>query len=37
MEKNERWDSIAKGVKGKSKKDYVDKFKSIREALKNKK
>ena len=37
MDKNERWDSIAKGVKDKSKKDCVDRFKSIREALKNKK
>jgi DnaJ family protein C protein 2 len=37
LDKNERWDSIAKCVEGKSKKDCVDRFKAIREALKNKK
>jgi DnaJ family protein C protein 2 len=37
MEKNERWSSIAKGVPGKTKKDCVDRFKAIREALKNNK
>jgi DnaJ family protein C protein 2 len=37
MDKNERWASIAKGVTGKSKKDCVQRFKAIREALKNRK
>lgn len=37
MDKNERWTSIAKGVTGKSKKDCVQRFKTIREALKNRK
>jgi len=37
MEKNERWSSIAKLVSGKSKKQCVQRFKVIREALKNKK
>ena len=37
MDKNERWSSIAKEVKGKSKKECVQQFKRIREALKNKK
>jgi DnaJ homolog subfamily C member 2 len=33
MDKNERWDAIAKGVPGKSKKECVQRFKTIREAL----
>jgi len=37
MDKNERWGSIAKGVDGKSKKECVEQFKRIREALKKKK
>jgi DnaJ homolog subfamily C member 2 len=37
MDKNERWDCIAKGVDGKTKKDCVERFKAIREALKSKK
>jgi DnaJ family protein C protein 2 len=37
MEKNERWDLIAKCVPGRSKKDCVTRFKAIREALKNRK
>ena len=37
MDKNERWAAIAKAVTGKSKKDCVQRFKAIREALKNKK
>mmetsp|Transcript_9667 Transcript_9667/g.14527 ORF Transcript_9667/g.14527 Transcript_9667/m.14527 type:complete len:621 (-) Transcript_9667:97-1959(-) len=37
MDKNERWSSIAKGVPGKSKKECVQRFKAIREALKNSK
>ena len=37
MDKNERWDSIAKGVDGKSKKECVERFKTIRDALKTKK
>lgn len=37
MDKNERWDSIAKGVEGKTKKECVERFKAIREALKTKK
>lgn len=37
MEKNERWSKIAECVPGKSKKDCVQRFKSIREALKSRK
>jgi len=37
MEKNERWSKIAECVSGKSKKDCVQRFKSIREALKSRK
>jgi len=37
MDKNERWTSIAKCVPGKSKKQCVNRFKAIREAIKNKK
>ena len=37
MEKNERWAKIAECVPGKSKKDCVQRFKSIREALKSRK
>mmetsp|Transcript_40133 Transcript_40133/g.46968 ORF Transcript_40133/g.46968 Transcript_40133/m.46968 type:complete len:98 (-) Transcript_40133:68-361(-) len=37
MDKNERWSSIAKGVKGKGKKECVSRFKAIRDALKKKK
>jgi DnaJ family protein C protein 2 len=37
MDKNERWTNIAKGVPGKSKKDCVQRFKIIREALLNSK
>lgn len=37
MDKNERWSNIAKGVKNKSKKECVQRFKAIRVALKNKK
>jgi len=37
MEKNERWNSIANEVTGKSKKDCVARFKDIRNALKSKK
>lgn len=33
MEKNERWKMIAKGVPGKSKKECVERFKAIREAV----
>jgi DnaJ homolog subfamily C member 2 len=33
MDKNERWDAIARGVPGKSKKECVQRFKTIREAL----
>lgn len=33
MEKNERWKMIAKGVPGKTKKECVDRFKAIREAV----
>ena len=36
MDKNERWASIAKGVTGKTKKDCVQRFKAIRDAIKNK-
>lgn len=34
MEKNERWKSIAEGVPGRSKKECVERFKAIREAVK---
>ena len=34
MDKNERWSSIAAAVPGKSKKECVQRFKAIREALK---
>lgn len=37
MDKNERWTSIAKGVDKKGKKECVERFKSIRDALKNSK
>lgn len=37
MDKNERWASIAKGVPGKSKKECVQRYKIIREALLSKK
>ena len=37
MEKNERWSSIAGDIPGKTKKQCVQRFKAIREALKNKK
>lgn len=37
MEKNKRWTSIAKSVEGKTKKQCVQRFKEIRDALKNKK
>jgi DnaJ family protein C protein 2 len=33
MEKNERWKMIARGVPGKTKKDCVERFKAIREAV----
>lgn len=33
MDKNERWTAIAKGVPGKTKKECVERFKSIREAV----
>jgi DnaJ family protein C protein 2 len=33
MDKNERWTSIAKSVPGKTKKQCVQRFKAIREAL----
>jgi len=36
MEKNERWKLIAKGVPGRTKKDCVQRFKAIREAVKSK-
>lgn len=36
MDKNERWANIAKNVKNKSKKECVQRFKAIREALKKK-
>jgi DnaJ family protein C protein 2 len=35
MEKNERWDKISEGVEGRSKKECVERFKAIREALKS--
>jgi len=37
MDKNERWDNISKRVEGKSKKECVEQFKRIREALRKKK
>jgi len=37
MEKNARWTSIAEAVPGKSKKQCVQRFKAIREALKSRK
>ena len=37
MDKNERWTSIAKTVPGKTKKQCVQRFKAIRDAIKNKK
>jgi DnaJ homolog subfamily C member 2 len=37
MDKNERWTTIAQEVTGKSKKDWVQRFKTIREAIKAKK
>jgi DnaJ family protein C protein 2 len=37
MDKNERWTNIAQGVPGKSKKECVQRFKDIRNALKAKK
>ena len=37
MDKNERWTSIAKSVPGKTKKQCVQRFKAIRDAIKNKK
>lgn len=37
MDKNERWTKIAQEVTGKSKKDCVQRFKTIREAIKAKK
>lgn len=36
MDKNERWKAIAKGVPGKTKKDCVERFKAIREAVRQK-
>ncbi|GKZ01027.1 hypothetical protein MPSEU_001054100 [Mayamaea pseudoterrestris] len=36
MDKNERWAAIAKGVTGKTKKDCVQRFKEIRDAIKSK-
>lgn len=37
MEKNDRWAAIAKDVEGKTKKDCVNRFKAIRDALQSKK
>jgi len=37
MDKNERWNNITKGVTGKTKKECVQRFKAIREALRQKK
>jgi DnaJ family protein C protein 2 len=37
MDKNDRWACIAKGVPGKTKKQCVLRFKTIRDAIKNKK
>ena len=36
MDKNERWKNIAKGVPGKTKKECVERFKAIREAVRQK-
>jgi DnaJ family protein C protein 2 len=36
MDKNERWTSIAKAVRGKSKKHCVNRFKAIRDTIKHK-
>jgi DnaJ family protein C protein 2 len=36
MDKNERWKAIARGVPGKTKKDCVERFKAIREAVRQK-
>ncbi|KAL3793144.1 hypothetical protein HJC23_005646 [Cyclotella cryptica] len=36
MDKNERWKAIAKGVPGRSKKECVERFKAIREAVRQK-
>lgn len=36
MDKNERWKAIAKGVPGRTKKDCVERFKAIREAVRQK-
>lgn len=36
MDKNERWTAIAKCVTGKTKKDCVERFKAIRDAIKSK-
>jgi DnaJ family protein C protein 2 len=37
MDKNERWTSITKNVPGKTKKECVDRFKGIRDAINSKK
>ena len=37
MDKNERWKNIAQGVPGKTKKECVERFKAIRDAVKQKK
>lgn len=37
MDKNERWKAIAKGVEGRTKKECVQRFKAIRDAVKGKK
>ncbi len=36
MDKNKRWSSIANGVDGKNKKECVERYKAIRQALKSK-
>lgn len=36
MNKNERWSAIAKGVQGRSKRECVERFKAIRDAIKKK-